>query len=104
MNDPIEESVKSLLSFLDKKDKINNSTFIKTHEILVDVLDKTYHVCVDKMKIDEKTMNFIMNTIMLSYVSTVSMTAAVDEKEKEYIIETISCFASPKVLRECIKA
>ena len=104
MNDPIEESVKSLLSFLDKKDTINNSTYIKSHDVLTSVLDMTYKHCMDEMKINEKTMNFIMNTICLSYLASISMTAATDEKEKEYIIETISCFASPKVLRECIKA
>ena len=104
MNDPIEESVKSLLSFLDKKDKINNSTYIKSHDVLTSVLDMTYKHCVDKMKINEKEMNFIVNTILLSYLATVSMTAATDEKEKEHIIETISCFASPEDLRACIKA
>lgn len=101
MNDPIEESVKSLLSFLDKKDKINNSTYIKSHDVLTSVLDVTYKHCVDKMKVDEKIMNFIANTICLSYLATISMDAAIDENEKQYIVDTISCFASYK---DCIKA
>lgn len=96
MNDPIEESVKSLLSFLDKKDKINNSTYIKSHDVLTSVLDMTYKHCVDKMKIDEKIMNFIANTICLSYLATISMTVAIDENEKQYVIDEISSFATYK--------
>ena len=101
MNDPIEESVKSLLSFLGKKDKINNSTYIKSHDVLTSVIDMTYNHCVNKMKIDKKIMNFNANPVCLSYLASISMTAAIDENEKQYVIDTISCFASYK---DCIKA
>lgn len=93
MTDPIEESVKSLLSFLDKKDTSLHSTHCMDNDILGNVCELMWKRK-DIFGVSKEVMHWILNSISLSYVASIAMNAAENEEEKLWVKDTISCFAS----------